>query len=303
MSFHLIHKIYCCCLLLFCSCNGSTQNNNATSVHENKAGSFYNGDPKGHLILCGGVGFPKEAIDKFVKFAGGQNAPIVFIASASTSIRLDNGYVYDIPVTETDSAKILRASFETQLKKVFGVTNLVVIDTRDKSIANSSTHLALIKKASGIWLGPGNAGRYADTFLGTDFEKELKDVLARGGVIAGNSAGAIIQGSYTVRGRSDKPLLMAAGHETGFGFLQNVAIDPHLTSAKREAELVNVLDKYPYLLGIGIDEEITVVFSGDVFEILGKGIVAIYDDQKHGNNWYYTLKPGVKFDIRKRETL
>jgi len=160
-----------------------------------------------------------------------------------------------------------------------------------------------LKKANGVWLGPGNAGRYADAFLGTLFQKLLDSILSKGGVIAGNSAGAIIQGSYIIRGRPDKPLLMAQGHDKGFGFLRNVVVNPHLTSAKRETELVNVLDKYQKLLGIGLDDDISLVFTGNTFEIMGKGIVAIYDNQKHDGRWWYILKPGTKFDIKKRQTL
>jgi hypothetical protein len=38
---------------------------------------------------------------------------------------------------------------------------------------------------------------------------------------------------------------MAKGHTRGFGFLKNVAIDPHLFAARREDELVNVVDAHP----------------------------------------------------------
>jgi len=267
------------------------------------AQSFYNGNYKGHLILCGGVSFPKEAIEKFVEFSGGSGANFIFVASASTSIRLDNGYIYDIPDKESDSSVVQRQKFENELAKVFGVMKITVIDTRNKVDANSLNYLSQLKKANGVWLGPGNAGRYADAFLGTLFQKFLDSLLAKGGVIAGNSAGAIIQGSYIIRGRPDKPLLMAKGHEKGFGYLNNVAINPHLTSAKRETELVNVLDKYQSLLGIGLDDDISLVFTGNVFEIMGKGIVAIYDNQKHDGRWWYILKPGTKFDIKKRQTI
>ncbi|MGC4096124.1 MAG: cyanophycinase [Nitrospira sp.] len=258
---------------------------------------------KGHLILCGGVGFPPEAVKRFVEYAGGPSSGIVFIASASTSIRLDNGFIYDIPEKETDSTAVLRQRFAHELATVFGVQKITVIDTREKAKANSKDYLQALKNANGVWLGPGNAGRYADAFLGTLFQKYLDTLLLRGGVVAGNSAGAIIQGSYIVRGRPDKPLLMAAGHEKGFGFLKNVVINPHLTSAKRETELVNVLDKYPQLLGIGIDDDISLVFTGNTFEILGKGIVAIYDNQLHNGKWWYLLQPGTKFDISKRQTV
>jgi cyanophycinase len=149
-------------------------------------------------------------------------------------------------------------------------------------------------------MSEGNSGRLADTYLDTLTEKEIKAVLNRGGVVAGNSAGAIIQGSFIVRGRPDKPVLMAKGHERGFGLLKNVAINPHLTAAKREVELVNVVDAHPELLGIGIDEKTAIVVQGDRFEVVGEGQVAIYDNKKHGDLWYYWLKPGTFFDLRTR---
>jgi len=100
------------------------------------AQSVYNGNYKGHLILCGGVNFPKEAVEKFVEFAGGSNANFIFVASASTSIRLDNGYIYDIPDKESDSAVLRRQEFEKELSKIFGVARISVIDTRNKNEAN-----------------------------------------------------------------------------------------------------------------------------------------------------------------------
>jgi cyanophycinase len=95
---------------------------------------------------------------------------------------------------------------------------------------------------------------------------------------------------------------MAKGHERGFAFLKNVAINPHLTEAKRDAELVNVLDAKPTLLGIGIDEKAAIVVQGSRFEVIGEGRVAIYDNKKHGSSWYYWLKPGDVFDLRSRRT-
>jgi cyanophycinase len=47
---------------------------------------------------------------------------------------------------------------------------------------------------------------------------------------------------------------MVAGSETGLGLIPNVAINPHLSAQKRENELVTIIDKYPNLLGIGIDD-------------------------------------------------
>jgi cyanophycinase len=152
-----------------------------------------------------------------------------------------------------------------------------------------------------VYLIPGNAGRYADAYLDTRTQTELRAVLDRGGVIFGSSAGAIIQGSFVVRGRADKPLLMAPGKTMGFGFLTNVAINPHLTSAIRDAELVNVVDAHPDILGIGIDDSAAIQVRGNVVEVIGAGgRVAIYDNVRHeGGTWYYYLRPGDQFDLAK----
>ena len=157
--------------------------------------------------------------------------------------------------------------------------------------------VAPLNSATGVYLPPGNSGRLADAYLGTRTQKTLKELLDRGGVIFGSSAGAIIQGSFTVRGRPDKPLLIAPGRTTGFGFLTNVAINPHLTSAKRDAELVNVVDAHPHILGIGIDDDAALVVRKNIFEVIGTGRVAIYDNVRRNGSWYYWLKPGDRFDL------
>lgn len=105
--------------------------------------------------------------------------------------------------------------------------------------------------------------------------------MERDGVIRGSSAGAIILGSFTIRGCPDKPLLIAKGHTEGFAFLQNVAINPHLTSAKPDNELVHVCDEFPTILGLGLDDESALIVRADRFEVIGAGGVAVYDNIKH----------------------
>src|SRR5918994_5120559 len=96
---------------------------------------------------------------------------------------------------------------------------------------------------------------------------------------------------------------MAKGSERGFAFLKNVAVNPHLSEAMRQNELVTILDAHPKLLGIGIDEKAWIQVKGDRFEVFGKGRVAIYDNKKYDRNWYYWLSPGDQFDLRTRKAL
>jgi cyanophycinase len=90
---------------------------------------------------------------------------------------------------------------------------------------------------------------------------------------------------------------MAAGHTAGLGLIRNVAINPHLTSAHRETELIQVVDAHPQLLGIGIEDTAGLVVRGTEAEVIGPGRVAIYDNRRHGEEWYYWLKPGDRFDL------
>lgn len=255
------------------------------------------GPPKGVLVITGGE-FGKGVIERFVALAGGPNANFVYIPTGASSLKLPSGFIYDPPNSDTPAANT--SEFESELAKFFGVSHVTVLHTRDRKTANSKTFVEPLKKANGVWLSSGNAGRIAAAYLDTLTQREIEAVLNRGGVVGGNSAGAIIQGSYTVRGRPDKPLLMAKGHERGFAFLKNVAINPHLTEQKRDAELINVVDAHPELLGIGIDEKAAIVVSGNRFEVIGEGRVAIYDNKKRQGSWYYWLVPGDKFDLHSR---
>jgi cyanophycinase len=265
-------------------------------------GQTTNASRKGTLLLAGGSlsldKLGKSVIDKFVSIAGGTDINLVFIPTASSGIKLDSGFIYTPPDTNTESVNT--REFEQELAKLFGINRVTVLHTRNRKTANEEKFVQPLRQAKVVWMSEGNSGRLADTYLDTLTEKEIKAVLNRGGVVAGNSAGAIIQGSFIVRGRPDKPVLMAKGHERGFGLLKNVAINPHLTAAKREVELVNVVDAHPELLGIGIDEKTAIVVQGDRFEVVGEGQVAIYDNKKHGDLWYYWLKPGTFFDLRTR---
>lgn len=282
MRIGTLHFLLCLVAIATCCVSGSAQSH---------------GPAKGTLILTGGE-FGAGVIETFVRLAGGPKARLVYIPTAASSLKLPSGFIYDPPDTDTPAANT--KEFEKELAKFFGVEQVTVLHTRSRETANTDAFVETLKKANGVWMSSGNAGRLAAAYLDTATQREIAAVLERGGVVGGNSAGAIIQGSYTVRGRPDKPLLMAKGHERGFGFITNVAIDPHLTEQKRDAELVNVIDAYPELLGIGIDEKAAILVQGDTFEVIGESRVAIYDNVKRNGSWYYWLKPGDAFDLGQR---
>ena len=52
----------------------------------------------------------------------------------------------------------------------------------------------------GVWFNGGRQWNCVDSYMNTLTYREFHNVLARGGVIGGSSAGATIQGDYLVRG-------------------------------------------------------------------------------------------------------
>lgn len=254
------------------------------------------GPSTGTLILTGGD--QETGIKEFVALAGGPDANIVYIPTAASSLKLPSGLIWEWLYTDTLPANT--PEFKQELCKMFGVKNITILHTRNRETANSKEFVEPLRKAQGVWLSGGNAGRLSRAFLGTRTQREIEAVVERGGVVGGNSAGAIIQGSYTIRGNPDKPVLMVKGHERGFALLKDVAVNPHLSEAMRQNELVTILDAFPNLLGIGIDEKAGIIVKGGRFEVFGKGRVAIYDNKKHGGNWYYWLSSGDQFDLRTR---
>lgn len=193
-----------------------------------------------------------------------------------------------------------------------GFKNVTVLHTRDRDEANSETFIAPIKKASGVWFWGGRQWRHADSYLNTKTHEAFNELLERGGVIAGSSAGATIQGSYLARGDTKENTVMMGDHEEGMGFLSNVAIDQHLLARNRQFDMFEILDNRPELLGIGLDENTGIVVTRNEFEVIGESYVVIYDGTRwseerdtvyqlpNGSREFYMLKAGNRYDLKNR---
>jgi cyanophycinase len=149
-----------------------------------------------------------------------------------------------------------------------------------------------------VFFDGGRQWRLVDVYGGTRSETALRGVLDRGGLISGTSAGATIQGSYLVRGSpASNEILMAPGHERGFGYLTNVAIDQHIRARDREGDLAKVVAAHPGLLGVGVDESTAIIVQRNIATVIGRGEVFISDGATHEGAPYYALPSGARFDL------
>ena len=132
-------------------------------------------------------------------------------------------------------------------------------------------------------------------------------MLERGGVIGGSSAGATIQGDYLVRGAPEgNQLMMAPGHEVGFGFVRSCAIDQHVIARQRHNDLAPVIKAHPELLGLGIDEGTAVVVQGPRMRVIGASQVLVHHREqvkRDDGTGYETLEPGAEYDLTARKVI
>lgn len=187
------------------------------------------------------------------------------------------------------------------------MTNVVMLHTHDPKVANTEEFAKVLRDAKGVWLDGGRQWNMVDSYANTLTEKELHAVLERGGVIAGSSAGATIQGDYLVRGDTSGPdieMTVEPNHQHGLSFLRRSAIDQHINTRLRWDDLIPVIKKYPTLLGIGLSEGTAIVVTGDKFEVMGKWKVAVHDNTRVYQPWekpYYVLSAGDVYNMKTRK--
>ena len=242
----------------------------------------------GSLIIVGGGGMPAGLLTKFIELAGGPESPLVYIPC-------------------TDDEVVLKDGFVDVMKKA-GAKNVTLLHTKDRRKANHDDEfLAPLKTARGIWFGGGRQWNLVDSYQNTTAHKLMHDVLARGGVIGGSSAGASIQGDYMPRGDPLGNLnIIAEGYERGLGFLTGVGIDQHFAQRNRFADMSSLVKTYPQLLGIGIDESTAIIVRQHTAEVTGKGNVSFYDARRQDaddDKDFISVPAGKKFDLQTRRVL
>ncbi len=245
----------------------------------------------GTLVIVGGGGMPDGQMQQFVELAGGtEQAKLVYI-----------------PCTEQEEVSTKQRTVQGWTK--MGVQNATHLHTKDRHKANTDDDfLEPLRDATGIWFGGGRQWNMADSWYGTKAHQLMKDVLKRGGVIGGSSAGASIQARYLARATPIQNFrIMAPGYERGgLGFIGGVAIDQHFTQRGRQKDMTALVNRYPQMLGIGIDESTALIVRQSVGEVVGDGKVHFYDRSRpvvEGEPDFKALPSGSSYDLAKRVVL
>lgn len=247
------------------------------------------GPAAGAVVVVGGGAVGPEILARFIALAGGPDALIVDVPTAGG----DSVYPADTP-----GARLFRAA---------GARHVVVLHTVSRKVADTDSFAAPLARAGGVWFDGGRQWHLVDSYAGTRTERAFHDVLARGGVVGGSSAGASILASYLLRGaRAGNGTIMAPGYERGFGFLRGVAIDQHVVARDRLPDLADSLrPAHPELLGLSEDEGTAWVVRGDTADILGRSKAFVYGglDATDRARPFLTVYPGDRYDLGARRVV
>jgi cyanophycinase len=243
------------------------------------------------VILAGGrLEAPTfdSVVKQLLELAGGADALIVIIPTANEAVapRLrDTGPAFD----PEELKKLLESK---------GARRVAILHTRDKQVADSEEFAKILRTAGGVWIPGGGARILENNYRGTRVAHELKALLARGGVIAGDSAGAIALGCFALEWTPDPWGIVIEG----LAILPNVAVLPHANGARGYVpweETLQYLVAHPGPVGAVIDENTALILKGSDAEEIGVGGVALVDPAKDTVKPYLVLKAGDRRDIAK----
>lgn len=207
---------------------------------------------------------------KFVELAGGKDADIVVIPTAS--MLEDTGPDYNRIFSDLGAGKV----------------EFLPISRR--ADCDSPDFASMLDRATGIFMTGGNQLRLSAILGGTLVAQKIRRRNASGVPVAGTSAGASIMSEHMVAGGSNNSA-PAEGNITlapGMGLTNAVIIDQHFTQRNRLGRLLTASSFNPFLIGLGIDED-TAAFIGhdNVLEVVGSGTVTVVDASHltHSSMW------------------
>lgn len=213
----------------------------------------------------------------FVEAAGGPDANVVVLATASELAETGDRYAGIFESLHADTVEVLRVrSREDALRT----------DTAGSGV------LDLLEFASGLFLTGGSQLRISTALGGTAIAATIRRRHAEGMVVAGTSAGAAILSEHMISmgdsGATPRRRLVQMAR--GLGLAPELVIDQHFRQRDRLGRLVTALSYNPGPLGIGVDEDTAAVIHGGELRVIGSGAVTVLD----ASGMRYTDIPEVR---------
>lgn len=149
----------------------------------------------------------------------------------------------------------------------------------DRASADDADYAARIEAANFIYLSGGKPTYLYNTLAGSRVWQAIQGVLARGGLLAGCSAGAMVQGEKFYGFPGMKP---------GFDFVHGATVIPHFEEISQSmVQSVRLLTGKSLTI-LGIEGNTALFVDGGMYEVLGSGGVTVWN---HSGKLRYTAGP------------
>jgi cyanophycinase len=198
----------------------------------------------------------------FLEAAGGSDAVIVVLATASEVPETGERYADLFYRLHADSVEVLR------------------IDTREHALEVREEALDLLEYATGLFLTGGSQLKFSSALGGTQIAQAIRQRHQAGMVVAGTSAGAAVLSEHMIAlgDSGGTPRRRLVHMAKGLGLAPHLVIDQHFRRRDRLGRLLTALSYNPGLLGVGIDEDTAALIDGKgVVSVLGAGSVTVVD--------------------------
>jgi len=245
----------------------------------------------GTVVLSGGGlndRMANELLDRMMALAGGPDANIVIIPSADESLPAN------LPASGPQPPNI------EELRRLVasrGLKNVHYLHTRDRKTANSDAFVAMLRSARAVFITGGRA-TLLQVYRGTAVEREIRALLARGGVLVGDSAGAIALSCCELTWLPTP----FGNYADQFGVLPRVAVSAHVNKARGfvvDSEVLKYAQGHPQTVGVDIEENTLLILRGSLAEVVGTGYVSVIDAARDRTKPYLRMGPGERRDLSK----
>lgn len=240
------------------------------------------------LLVVGGGKRPPDAVKSFVAWSGSERGSILVITWASAE-----------PDASFDA---LRQELSTA-----GAGRVVHAPTAPLDDAKRRQFISDLSVATAVFFSGGDQNRIMDVLADAELLRLLREKYRSGVPFGGTSAGAAVLSDPMMTGDADLKILdgKKVGVRAGLGLIPNVMFDQHFLVRQRHNRLFGFILANPAFLGIGIDEDTSVVIEDDRrLTVLGATQVMIaYDRGGNKGMAVFFLRSSDRFDIRKRRKI
>jgi cyanophycinase len=186
-------------------------------------------------------------------------------------------------VIATVASEMPKAQYE-EYERIFrglGVEHIYKLEVETREDAMSDKSLRALEDTSAIFFTGGDQVKITSQLGCSPVCERIQEIYESGGTIAGTSAGASVMSETMMVGGNGEESHRIGGAlrlAPGLGLIRGIIVDQHFAERGRIGRLLGAVAQNPRILGIGIDENTSVIVERDrKFTVIGEGGVTILD--------------------------